>query len=146
MNVAENDHTSSGENTLEPKLRNWPPLSVVKKRSEEQPVLRVSTDIERRHGTRRRVVIECSWTRGARLTDLSLSGCYVDTARVPTRGEDIVFTARLDKSEVLLRGRVVHAKDNVGFAVSFADLEIDAATRLNIFLARRAHNLASDAS
>ena len=31
------------------------------------------------------MVIECSWTRGDRLTDLSVSGCYVDTARVLLR-------------------------------------------------------------
>ena len=92
---------------------------------------------ERRHQPRRTLLLECSWTRDARVIDLSPQGCYVDALRVPRLGEIVEFEIGLDESPVLLRGTVVHRKEGVGFAVSFDGLSDDAAVRVHAFLMQR---------
>lgn len=91
---------------------------------------------ERRQQLRRPLFIECSWTRDARVIDLSPQGCYVDAVRVPRLGEVVEFELDLD-SPVTLRGTVVHRKEGVGFAVSFDGLSEEAAVHLHAFLMQR---------
>ena len=91
---------------------------------------------ERRKQLRRPLLLECSWTRDARVIDLSSQGCYVDSMRVPRLGEVVEFEIELG-SPVLLRGTVVHRKEGVGFAVSFDGLSEDSAVQVYAFLMQR---------
>lgn len=79
---------------------------------------------ERRQHVRQMLVLECSWSRDARLTDLSLGGCYVDTRAVPALGEEAEVGVTLDGEATRLRGKVVHATRGLGFALKF-DLSDD---------------------
>lgn len=95
---------------------------------------------ERRGQLRQSYVVECSWGRDARLTDLSASGCYVDCHRVPVVGEQVEITLTLDGAPLVLRGRVVHARHNLGFAMRFEEMEDSALARIHtILLAQVAH-------
>ena len=89
---------------------------------------------ERRKTLRTPSVEDCSWQRAARVTDLSIRGCYVDSYRVPPLGETVEFTVNIWGQEVPLRGVVVHATAGLGFAVEFAALEETAANRIASFV------------
>ena len=92
---------------------------------------------DRRENIRRQLFLECSWIRGARLTDLSLTGCYVDCRRVPPLGDEVEFDVDLDGASITLRGKVVHAKEDVGFAMAFTTLPDTAMTAVRAFLAQQ---------
>jgi hypothetical protein len=79
-------------------------------------------DTERRRAIRRAFIVECSWTRGARITDLSALGCYVDTHVAPRVGETVEFNATIDDHTVQFRGTAVTATPGVGFGVEFGGL------------------------
>jgi hypothetical protein len=75
--------------------------------------------VQRRRHERRPVTLECSWAGGARITDLSASGCFVDCSQVPEVGEPAEFTVHLEGMPTILRGPVVHARRGLGFAIEF---------------------------
>ena len=55
----------------------------------------------------------------ARVADLSVGGCYIDSVGKAAPGELIVFALRLPDGRWLeLRGRVVTAEPNIGFSLS----------------------------
>ena len=91
---------------------------------------------DRRGEARQPLFLECSWDRESRITDLSLRGCYVDCRRVPDPGEVVEFTTSLDDRPLALRGRVVHSKFDVGFAVEFTELDAEAAERVRAYVER----------
>ena len=83
---------------------------------------------ERREDERRGVSLEAWWEslsgrQQARVSDLSMGGCYVDTTHAAVEvGALIVFAVRRpDGSWLELRGRVV-ARDPVGFSLAFTYL------------------------
>lgn len=82
---------------------------------------------ERREDERRGVSLEAWWEslsgrQQARVSDLSMGGCYVDTHTAVELGELIVFAIRRpDGSWLELRGRVV-SRDHGGFSLSFTYL------------------------
>ena len=88
---------------------------------------------ERRRGVRRPLLLECNYSRDSRITDLSATGCFVDSSRVPDVGEQVEFTVELDGAPVILRGTVVHAKARLGFAITFTDLSDEAAESVRAF-------------
>jgi hypothetical protein len=89
---------------------------------------------DRRKYLRTPFVEDCSWQRAARVTDLSVHGCYVDSHRVPRLGETVEFTVRIWEDDVPLRGTVVHAKSGVGFAIAFDVLEESTVNRIASFV------------
>ena len=62
----------------------------------------------------------------ARLSDVSLGGCYVETLSHVTIGEAIQFMINLPTGRWLpLRGEVVYHQPNLGFGVRFVNLSDD---------------------
>ena len=82
---------------------------------------------ERREDERRGVSLEAWWEslsgrQQARVSDLSMGGCYVDTVTPVELGALIVFAIRRpDGSWLELRGRVV-TRDPGGFSLAFTFL------------------------
>ena len=74
---------------------------------------------ERRRARRWSTAIECSWTRDARITDLSTSGCYVYTRYTPKVGDHVEFTATIQDQPAQLCGTVAASTQGVGFGVAF---------------------------
>lgn len=89
---------------------------------------------ERRKHRRHVLVLECTWSRDARVTDVSLDGCYVDTTHAPAIGEEAEFDLALETGPVTLRGTVVHAKPRHGFAIQFRGLDPTSFDRLRAFV------------
>lgn len=59
----------------------------------------------------------------ARLSDVSLGGCYVETLAVVSVGEHIRFEIQLPTGRWLpLQGEVVYHQPNLGFGVRFTEL------------------------
>ena len=55
----------------------------------------------------------------ARIADLSISGCYVDTLMQVVKDARAAITVTLDGEEIQLTGIVVYVHDKQGFAVRF---------------------------
>jgi hypothetical protein len=59
----------------------------------------------------------------ARISDLSLGGCYIETLGQVTIGEEISFDIQLPTQNWMpLRGKVIYHFPNMGFGVQFLDL------------------------
>lgn len=84
---------------------------------------------ERRARPRLTVSLDAVWdsSRGnhpARITDLSLGGCYLDTVGETMSGEIVCFRVALPDGDWLyLEGEVKHHTTGMGFGVRFVDLE-----------------------
>jgi hypothetical protein len=85
---------------------------------------------ERRRYARPRVNFECSWRRDAQVSDLSASGCYVDSRHVPVVGTRAEFEIELPGGPVTVHGIVRHGLFGVGFAVQFDELDYDTRVRI----------------
>jgi hypothetical protein len=95
---------------------------------------------ERRTHSRYSLPIECAWNGAGgfaetRISDLSLTGCYVDSSQVPVTGEPVEIHVTLDGVRVTLVGEVVHARLGMGFAARFDELDTPTQERLSSFLA-----------
>jgi len=83
---------------------------------------------ERREDERRRVSIEAWWQglsgrHEARVSDISMGGCFIDTAGAAEIGEFVVFAIRKPSGGWLeLRGQVASVDPNVGFSLSYTFL------------------------
>ena len=64
-----------------------------------------------------------SGKRSARISDISLGGCYIDTiAQVPV-GETLTLVIASSKGESMhFAGKVAYVLENFGFGVEFTDL------------------------
>jgi hypothetical protein len=87
---------------------------------------------ERRNAERVPLTLEVHWEglsgqRTARISDLSLGGCYIESLGHVIIGETIVFDILLPTGRVLpVRGEVVYHLPTLGFGVRFVgvtDLE-----------------------
>lgn len=84
--------------------------------------------LERRDDERARVSLEAHWQgmsgrHEARVADISLGGCFIDTQGRAQVGEFIVFAIRKPSGGWLqLRGRVVSVDPQTGFSVSYTYL------------------------
>jgi len=62
-------------------------------------------------------------TRGARISDVSHGGCYIDTITPAREGEEISFEIMNKAGETLkITGTVAYVIENMGFGVKFGDL------------------------
>jgi hypothetical protein len=83
---------------------------------------------ERREDERARVSLEAWWEgmsgkHEARVCDISMGGCFVDTPSVPGVGEVVVFAIKRPTGGWLeLRGQVIAVEPSVGFSVSYSYL------------------------
>lgn len=83
---------------------------------------------ERREDERARVSLEAWWQgmtgrHEARVSDISMGGCFIDTPGAATIGEFIVFSIKKPTGDWLeLRGEVVTVDPRVGFSVGFSFL------------------------
>jgi len=84
---------------------------------------------ERRSTPRLTVSLDAVWNGAdgnhpARITDLSLGGCYLDTVGETMTGEVVCFrVALLDGDWLYLEGEVRHHTPKMGFGVRFLELE-----------------------
>jgi hypothetical protein len=87
--------------------------------------------IEQRAKPRTNICLEANWDGRsgncvARMTDLSETGCYVDSFGDVKVGEILGFEIQLPGGEWLyLEGEVTHAKPSLGFGVRFIDLDTE---------------------
>jgi hypothetical protein len=93
---------------------------------------------KRRHG-RLPIVVECSVEGisghgSMRLSDLSVSGCYVDTSTSVPLGAAVVIATVLQNQPVVLTGRVAHTQPRIGFGVQFDALGADVVGLLQQFV------------
>jgi hypothetical protein len=85
---------------------------------------------ERRRDERISLVLDVRWEGlsgryAARISDISLSGCYVESLGLATVGETIRFEIQLPTGRWMpLRGEVVYHLPNLGFGVQFTGLSI----------------------
>ncbi|HZH30923.1 MAG TPA: PilZ domain-containing protein [Pyrinomonadaceae bacterium] len=83
---------------------------------------------ERRENKRATVSIEAWWEgqsgrHEARVSDLSMGGCFIDTLSRAEIGELIVFAIkRPDGKWLQLRGQVASVDEHVGFSLAFTYL------------------------
>lgn len=86
---------------------------------------------ERRRNERKRILVEAKWEsmsrrHQARVDDVSVSGCFVNTYAQVELGEQIDLTIRLPSGEWLaLRGHVASYQPGVGFGMSFTSLSAE---------------------
>jgi hypothetical protein len=86
---------------------------------------------ERRTNKRKRLLLEAKWksmssTHEARVDDLSLGGCFVDTVGRVELKERVELEIRLPSGDWLsLRGQIASYQPGVGFGMSFSSLSRD---------------------
>lgn len=83
---------------------------------------------ERRSNQRKRILLEAKWgsmsrTHEARVDDVSLGGCFVNTFGHVEHGEEIDLQIQLPSGEWLpLQGHVASYQPGVGFGIAFSSL------------------------
>jgi hypothetical protein len=83
---------------------------------------------ERRRSQRKRLLLEAKWesmshTHEARVDDVSLGGCFVNTFGRVEPNEDVDLQIQLPSGQWLpLRGKVASYQPGVGFGISFTSL------------------------
>src|SRR5215207_8604692 len=91
---------------------------------------------ERRNSERKRLLLEAKWesmsrTHEARVDDVSLGGCFVNTPGRVELNEAVNLEIQLPSGEWLpLRGLVASYQPGVGFGLSFTSLSEDETARL----------------
>ena len=86
---------------------------------------------ERRRSERKRILVEAKWesmsrTHEARVDDISLGGCFVNTFGRVELNEEVNLEVQLPSGEWLpLRGYVASYQPGVGFGLSFTSLSED---------------------
>ena len=86
---------------------------------------------ERRINARKRILLEAKWKsmsrrHEARVDDVSLGGCFVNTYAQVEIGEHIDLEVQLPSGEWLsVRGHVASYQPGVGFGMSFSSLNAE---------------------
>ena len=83
------------------------------------------------------IVLEsASGKRDARISDLSMGGCFVDTIITARVGEPVSLKMTLPPGYVVeVTGNIAYVLDGCGFGVSFTDLSTVAMKSIEQFLA-----------
>ena len=96
---------------------------------------------ERRNSRRKRILLEAKWesmsrTHEARVDDVSLGGCFVNTFGRVELNEPVNLQIELPSGEWLaLRGRVASYQPGVGFGMSYDSLSEEKLATLEELLA-----------
>jgi PilZ domain len=86
------------------------------------------TNEERRQARRVPIVLEATWDGSAgiheaRVTDVSMTGCFIDTIGHAARGDMVQLSFRLPNGKLeTVRGIVAHRQGHTGFAIAFVEL------------------------
>jgi len=86
---------------------------------------------ERRSNQRKRILLEAKWesmarAHEARVDDVSVGGCFVNTFGHVEHDEEINLQIQLPSGEWLpLQGRVASYQPGVGFGIAFSSLSED---------------------
>lgn len=95
---------------------------------------------ERRRNDRKRILLEAKWEsmsrrHEARVDDVSLGGCFVNTYAQIELGERVNLEIQIPSGEWLqLRGHVASYQPGVGFGMSFTSLTTEEKARLKELL------------
>ena len=96
---------------------------------------------ERRSSQRKRILLEAKWesmsaTHEARVDDVSMGGCFVDTFGRVELGEEVDLQIQVPSGAWLaLHGRVATFQPGVGFGLSFTSLTEDQTAQLKELIA-----------
>ena len=96
---------------------------------------------ERRTDERVRLLLEARWAglsgqHGARVYDLSLGGCYIETTGQVSAGERLVFLIMTPaQGWLILHGIVMYSQPSMGFGLRFLPLAPHTKRRLEEVLA-----------
>lgn len=96
---------------------------------------------ERRSSRRKRILLEAKWesmshTHEARVDDVSLGGCFVNTYAHVEPDEEVNLQIQLPSGEWLrLHGRVASYQPGVGFGIAFTSLSKEEAAVLKELIA-----------
>lgn len=96
---------------------------------------------ERRSNQRKRLLLEAKWesmshSHEARVDDVSLGGCFVNTYGRVESDEEISLQIQLPSGEwVRLKGRVASYQPGVGFGIAFTSLSKRETAVLNELIA-----------
>lgn len=82
-------------------------------------------------------ILATEWTYTAKLEDLSMSGCYIETQTPPEQGTRIRVSFWMDEEEFAALGVIRYARPGLGMGIEFTQLEPDNHRRLTAFLERR---------
>lgn len=94
------------------------------------------TDEHRTHD-RRSVRLECVLAEvpgDPTISDISPSGCFVDTRLAPQVGAATEVTVTLGDVPTRLRGKVIHVQRGIGFGMMFTELDEPTRDRLQTLL------------
>lgn len=85
---------------------------------------------EKRLHPRRAVLIECridgmSGPAATRLSDLSATGCYVESRTPVSVGASITIRVTFGGALISLFGRIAHAQPSIGFGMEFDPLSTE---------------------
>lgn len=71
------------------------------------------------------ISLECaSGKRQARISDISLGGCFVDTITNVCEGEEVKLSGELGSGEHLdVKGKVAYVMNGFGFGVAFTEFD-----------------------
>jgi len=99
-------------------------------------------DSDRRRSPRYRFIADTEITEiasntrlGARSSDLSMGGCFLDMLNPPPEGTEILVTVQHASASFSALGRVVFVFPNVGMGVVFTNVEEDQLAVLRKWLA-----------
>jgi hypothetical protein len=96
---------------------------------------------ERRSSQRKRILLEAKWesmsrAHEARVDDVSIGGCFVNTFGHVEHGEEINLQIQLPSGEWLrLQGLVASYQPGVGFGIAFSSLSDEERTVLQELIA-----------
>jgi hypothetical protein len=85
---------------------------------------------EKRQHPRRAMLLECeidgmSGLAATRISDLSVTGCYVETRTHASVGAHTMIRVTFGGALITLTGRIAHAQPSVGFGMEFDPISSD---------------------
>lgn len=95
------------------------------------------TDLEKREHERRQLLCEAvlefsSGTREARISDISLGGCYIDSIASVVEGESIALMIAIPSGESMrFTANVAYLLPGFGFGIHFTDMTEERTVFLN---------------
>jgi hypothetical protein len=85
---------------------------------------------EKRQHPRRAILLDCeidgmSGLAATRISDLSVTGCYVESRTQAGVGASIMIRLTFGGAHLTLTGRIAHAQPSVGFGIEFDAISAD---------------------
>jgi hypothetical protein len=92
---------------------------------------RMTTD-ERRKAPRAKCVLDGTWSGvsiggSVRISDVSATGCFIETLATPQRGERVRVQLQLPQGPLSVNAEVTNVEPRMGFGARFLDIDADTA-------------------